>query len=152
MQQLHDHPQQHQRPPESERMWWKIQFQVPRNIMYILRKNIYVIGRMWNWSLYIRRAVISVIIYNDRKKSVIIYNDQLKPVLIYNDQLKPALIYNDWHSSLPFHKWTSHYMKWKSQQFSSLLQTRWKKSHLNHQNSKSLRPLPFLHNQRRHGF
>ena len=46
---------------------------------------------------YIRTAVISVIIYNDCKKSVIIYNDQLKPVIIYNDQ----------QFSLPFHKQTS---------------------------------------------
>ena len=57
----------------------------------------YVIVRIRNQSLYIRTAVISVIIYNDCKKSIIIYNDQLKPVIIYNDQ----------QFSLPFHKQTS---------------------------------------------
>ena len=58
---------------------------------------IYAIVRIRNQSLYIRTAIISVIIYNDCKKLVCIYNDQLKPVLIYNDQ----------QFSLPFHKQTS---------------------------------------------
>ena len=58
---------------------------------------VYVIVRIRNQSLYIRTAVISVIIYND----------QLKPVIIHNDQLKPVIIYNDQQFSLPFHKQTS---------------------------------------------
>ena len=60
-------------------------------------KVVYVIVCIRNQSLYIRTAIISVIIYNDCKKLVCIYNDQLKPVLIYNDQ----------QFSLPFHKQTS---------------------------------------------
>ena len=62
-----------------------------------MERNVYVVVRIWNQSLYIRTAIISVIIYNDRKKSVCIYNGQLKPVIIYNDQ----------QFSLPFHKQTS---------------------------------------------
>ena len=62
-----------------------------------MNKHIYVIVRIRNQSLYIRTAVISVIIYND----------QLKPVIIHNDQLKPVIIYNDQQFSLPFHKQTS---------------------------------------------
>ena len=46
----------------------------------------YVIVRIRNQSLYIRTTIISVIIYNDRKKLVCIYNDQQKPVIIYNNQ------------------------------------------------------------------
>ena len=61
---------------------------------------IYAIVRIRNQSLYIRTAIISVIIYNDRKKLVCIYNDQLKPALIYNDQ----------QFSLPFHKQTSFFV------------------------------------------
>ena len=61
---------------------------------------VYVIVCIRNWSLYILTAIISVIIYNDRKKSVCIYNGQLKPVIIYNDQ----------QFSLPFHKQTSFFV------------------------------------------
>ena len=61
------------------------------------QKQTYVIVCIRNQSLYIRTAVISVIIYND----------QLKPVIIHNDQLKPVIIYNDQQFSLPFHKQTS---------------------------------------------
>jgi hypothetical protein len=74
------------------------------------RRYIYVIVRIRNQSLYIRTAIISVIIYNDRKKFVCIYNDQLKPVLIYNDQVELVFIYNDQHSSPSFHKQTSFFI------------------------------------------
>ena len=61
---------------------------------------IYAIVRIRNQSLYIRTAIISVIIYND----------QLKPVIIHNDQLKPVIIYNDHQFSPPFHKQTSFFV------------------------------------------
>ena len=77
-----------------------------------------VIVCIWNRSLYIRTAIISVIIYNDCEKLVCIYNDQLKPVLLYNDQVELVFIYNDTpvrHSinRLVFCIMASHYMKWK---------------------------------------
>ena len=66
-------------------------------LMRICGQSVHVIVRIRNQSLYIRTAIISVIIYND----------QLKPVIIHNDQLKPVIIYNDQQFSLPFHKQTS---------------------------------------------